>query len=173
MLEVPRIWTDIEHPTEIGFFDRGPVDSTRMASGGTWSVYWYNGLLVSSEMARGLDVLELVPSAFISQNEIEAANTVKLEYLNAQGQPTYVWPPSFSLARAYVDQLTRSNGLATARIAATRQALSSAEAATGAERRTALEQLASQLDGDARGARDGAKVRKLAAAVRDLAGATR
>jgi hypothetical protein len=166
-------WTDIEHPTEIGFFDRGPVDSTRMASGGTWSVYWYNGLLVSSEMARGLDVLELVPSAFISQNEIEAANTVKLEYLNAQGQPTYVWPPSFSLARAYVDQLTRSNGLATARIAATRQALSSAEAATGAERRTALEQLASQLDGDARGARDGAKVRKLAAAVRDLAGATR
>ena len=52
-------WTDAAHPKEIAFFDRGPVDSTKMASGGSWSVYWYNGVIVSSEISRGLDIFEL------------------------------------------------------------------------------------------------------------------
>ena len=52
-------WTDAAHPKEIAFFDRGPVDSTRMAIGGSWSAYWYNGVIVSSEIARGLDIFEL------------------------------------------------------------------------------------------------------------------
>ncbi|HET9603577.1 MAG TPA: hypothetical protein VFO96_04755, partial [Gemmatimonadales bacterium] len=63
-------WTDAAHPKEIAFFDRGPIDSTEMQSGGSWSVYWYNGNIVSSEIARGLDIFQLKPSAFISQNEI-------------------------------------------------------------------------------------------------------
>src|SRR5690606_21829554 len=104
-------WTDADNPYEIAFHDRGPSDPDRQGSGGTWSVYWYNGSIVSSEIARGLDIFELVPSAHISQNEIDAANTVRLEYLNAQGQPRYEWPPSFPLTRAYVDQLERSGGL--------------------------------------------------------------
>jgi hypothetical protein len=162
-------WTDPSNPIEIGFFDRGPVDSTRMANGGSWSVYWYNGVIVSSEISRGLDILELVPSAYMSQNEIDAAKTVKLTYLNAQGQPIHVWPPSFPLARAYADQLERTSGLSTARLAAVRQALSSAESASGAQRRDALAKLASELDGEASGSRDAARVRKLAAAARDLA----
>jgi hypothetical protein len=166
-------WTDAKNPVEIAFFDRGPTDSTRIGAGGTWSVYWYNGVLVSSEIARGLDILELAPSAFVSQNEIDAAKTVRLDYLNAQGQPQIVWPPSFALARAYVDQLERSSGLAAERIAAVRQALSGAEQASGAQRRDALTQLATQLDGDAGGAGDAAKVRTLAGAVRALGGATR
>ncbi|MGH7444281.1 MAG: LVIVD repeat-containing protein, partial [Longimicrobiales bacterium] len=150
-------------------FDRGPVDATRMASGGSWSVYWYNGAIVSSEIARGLDIFELTPSAFISQNEIDAARTVHLDYLNTQGQPQFVWPPSFALAGAYVDQLERWNGLSADRIAAVRSALSAAESASGASRRTALTELASQLDSDAAGARDAARVRTLADAVRALA----
>jgi hypothetical protein len=160
-------WTDAAHPKEIAFFDRGPVDSTRMGNGGTWSVYWYNGVLVSSEISRGLDVLELTPSGLISQNEIDAAKTVRLEYLNTQGQPKFVWPASFALARAFVDQLERSKGLSSGRIAATRQALATAESASGTARREALAQLATQLEGDARGM-DAAKVRTLAGAVRDL-----
>ncbi|MEN9592487.1 MAG: hypothetical protein RJA21_954 [Gemmatimonadota bacterium] len=80
-------WTDAANPKEIASFDRGPVDSTRMEMGGSWSVYWYNGNIVSSEIARGMDVAQLMPSEFISQNEIDAANTVKWDYLNAQGQP--------------------------------------------------------------------------------------
>jgi hypothetical protein len=166
-------WTDVRHPKEIAFFDRGPVDSTRMGSGGTWSVYWYNGALVSSEISRGLDILELVPSGFLSKNEIDAAKTVHLDYLNAQGQPKFVWPASFALARAYVDQLERSNGLAAGRIAAVRIALNGAEGLSGSARRDALTQLASQIDGDAGGAADGAKVRTLTGAVRDLGNAAR
>src|SRR5215204_1777744 len=65
-------WTDPKHPKEIAFFDRGPVDSTEMGSGGYWSTYWYNGVIVSSEISRGLDIFELKPSGFISQNEIDA-----------------------------------------------------------------------------------------------------
>ena len=161
-------FTDAAHPKEIAFFDRGPVDSTRMAGGGSWSVYWYNGVMVSSEISRGLDIFELTPSGLLSQNEIDAAKTVHLDYLNTQGQPKFVWPASFSLARAYVDQLERSGGLAASRIAAVRQALASAERNTVAQRSGALSQLASQLDNDANASRDVAKVHTLATAVRDL-----
>ena len=34
------------------------------AIGGSWGAYWYNGLIYSSEMARGLDILELVPTGY-------------------------------------------------------------------------------------------------------------
>jgi hypothetical protein len=164
-------WTDVTHPKEIAFFDRGPVDSTRMASGGSWSVYWYNGVMVSSEISRGLDIVELTPSAFISQNEIDAAKSVKWDYLNTQGQRKIVWPPSFALSGAYLDQLERSHGLAAARITALRTALGSAQKASGAARRDALTQLASQIDADASGSSDGAKVQKLSDSVKALAGA--
>src|SRR5689334_14160289 len=104
-------WTDAAHPKEIAFFDRGPVDSTKMVGAGEWSAYWYNGIIVGSEIARGLDIFELKPSGFISQNEIDAAKSVRLDYFNTQDQPKFVWPASFVLARAYVDQLARSSGL--------------------------------------------------------------
>jgi hypothetical protein len=163
-------WTDAAHPKEIAFFDRGPVDSTRLASGGSWSIYWYNGVMVSSEISRGLDIFELTPSPLVSQNEIDAAKTVKLEYLNTQGQPKLVWPASFALARAYLDQLERSNGLESGRIASTRKALDDAEHGDEAKRHEALTALATELDAQAGQAADGAKVRKLAEAVRGVAG---
>jgi hypothetical protein len=163
-------WTDAAHPREIAYFDRGPVDPQKLELAGSWSVYWYNGVMVSSEIQRGLDIFELTPSAFISQNEIDAAKTVHLDYLNTQGQPKIVWPPSFALARAYADQLGRSNGLSSARLAAVRASLSAAESASGGARTTALASLASQIDADASGSSDGAKVRLLAGAVRALAG---
>jgi hypothetical protein len=162
-------WTDAARPKEIAFFDRGPVNPDRMVMGGSWSVYWYNGVIVSSEIARGLDILELEPSQFLSQNEIDAAKTVKLDYLNAQGQPQFVWPASFPLARAYLDQLERSNGLAAGRVSAVRQSLDGAEKASGSARQKALSQLASQLEGDARASSDAGKVQMLAGAVKELA----
>jgi len=161
-------WTDPSHPKEIAFFDRGPMDPNRLVSAGSWSVYWYNGSIVSSEIARGLDIFQLVPSAFISQNEIDAARTVHFEYLNAQGQPRLVWPATFSLARAYVDQLGRSNGLSADRRGAITSALASAEKMSGDQRRGALTQLATQLTSDASGSSDAAKVRMLADAVKRL-----
>src|SRR6266850_1183816 len=69
-------WTDPAHPREIAFFDRGPVDATKMEDGGSWSAYWYNGVIVSSEISRGLDILELQPSGLLSENEIAAAKLV-------------------------------------------------------------------------------------------------
>ena len=161
-------WTDPAKPFEIAYHDRGPVDSTKLVSGGSWSVYWYNGHIVSSEIARGLDVFELKPSEFISQNEIDAAKTVHFAELNAQGQPKMVWPPSFALARAFVDQLERNKCLPADRVAAVRQSLSAAERASATERRAALTQLSTQLESDAGSSCDGARVQKLMGAVRDL-----
>jgi hypothetical protein len=161
-------WTDISKPMEIAFHDRGPVDSTRMGNGGSWSVYWYNGVIVNSEISRGLDIFDLTPSEYISQNEIDAAKTVKLDYLNTQGQPKFIWPASYAKARAFVDQLERSNGLSGARIAAVRGALDGAEKGSGPRRTAALTALAKQVDGDANSSSDSAKVKMLAGAVREL-----
>ena len=166
-------WTDPSHPKEIAFHDRGPLAADRMVSGGSLSVYWYNGLIVSSEIARGLDIFELVPSGFISQNEIEAAKTVHYDYLNAQGQPKMVWPPSFALARAYLDQLERTRGQAADKIAAARTGLANAEKLSGQARKNALAALAVHLHADANGASDSPRAHTLASSVDDLANATR
>ena len=166
-------WTDPARPYEIAFHDRGPLDAERMMSAGSWSVYWYNGLIVSSEIARGLDIFELVPSAFLTQNEIDAANTVRFEWLNAQEQPKITWPPSFPLTRAYLDQLERSRGLSSDRIASVRSALSAAERQSGQARRDALSALAAQLHTEANSSSDAPKAHMLAGAIGDLANAQR
>jgi hypothetical protein len=162
-------WTDPRSPVEIAFHDRGPLNPDRMQMAGSWSVYWYNGVIVSSEIARGLDVFELTPSALVSQNEIDAAKSVRLDYLNAQGQPKFVWPTTFALAGAYLDQLERSGGLSASRIESTRRGLASAENASGAQRRQALAGMADELSGEAGGSRDADKVRMLSATLQDLA----
>jgi hypothetical protein len=162
-------WTDPAHPKEIAFFDRGPMDSTKLEAAGSWSAYWYNGYIYSSEIARGFDVLELQPSALLTQNELDAAKLVHVAFQNVQDQQKIVWPAAFAVSRAYVDQLERSHGLAAARIAAVRTALSGAEGKAGAARKSALTALATQLDRDAATSTDGAKVRTLAASVRALA----
>ena len=162
-------WTDSRNPVEIAFFDRGPLDPERLLLGGSWSAYWYNGYTYSSEINRGLDVLALQPSGFLTQNEIDAANTVVLDYFNVQEQQRFAWPPTFVLARAYLDQLERGRGLVADRIAAVRSELARLEAMSAQARRGGLTQLATQLDGDAARAADATKVRTLGSVVRQLA----
>ena len=159
-------WTDGANPKEIASFDRGPVDSTRMEMGGSWSVYWYNGNIVSSEIARGMDVAQLVPSEFISQNEIDAANTVKWDYLNAQGQPKISWPPSFALAKAYTDQLERKGCVASARIGDIRAQIANAEKSNGAARNAVLAKLVTDVEGSR--SCDSAKIDMLKKSLQDL-----
>jgi hypothetical protein len=161
-------FTDPRNVKEIAYFDRGPMDPNKLYVSGSWSAYWYNGLIYSSEITRGLDILELKPNAWLTQNELDAAKLVRFNELNVQDQPQFVWSPAFVVARAYLDQLARGNGLAADKIAAARDALGMAEKASGDARRSALSQLASQLDGDAAGAGDGKRVRALAAVVREL-----
>ncbi|MEX2270404.1 MAG: hypothetical protein WD690_02965 [Vicinamibacterales bacterium] len=162
-------WTDPAKPFEIAFFDRGPVNPTRLMTGGSWSVYWYNGLIISSEITRGLDILELVPGPLVTQNEIDAAKTVTFPEFNAQEQRKFVWPPSFAKARAFVDQLNRSNGLPDARLEALYGELDAAEKATGTARARALNAIATRLSRDVASSTDKAKVQMLIAAVKELA----
>jgi LVIVD repeat len=162
-------WTDVSHPKEIAFFDRGPIDPNRLVLGGSWSAYWYNGLIVSSEIARGLDIFELLPSGLITQNEIDAAKTVHFDSYNTQDQQKFVWPPSFALAKAYLDQLERSKGLDATKLKSARDVISGAEHANTQQRRTALTQLAAQLNTGLAGSTDQPKLKLLAAALSDLA----
>jgi hypothetical protein len=165
-------FTDASHPYEIAHFDRGPVDATKLVTAGYWAGYWYNGHIIGSEMARGLDIFELTPSEYLSQNEIDAAKLVRWDEFNPQSQPKIVWPAAFPVVRSYLDQLVRGQGLAPSRTSAIAGLLNGAEKLSGADRRNALNALAAQLDGDAQGAADSARVRAMAAAVRDLANAS-
>lgn len=158
-------WTDPSHPIEIGFFDRGP-------GGGYWSTYWYNGAIISSDEARGLDVHELTPSGYLSQNEIDAAKSVRYEEFNAQGQPHAVWPPTFSLARAYLDQLERNNGLASTRITDIRNALTTAENGGCGNRNNALAALVPLVQADLGSATDKGRVELVAKAILQLSKTT-
>ena len=182
-------FTDPDKPFEIAFFDRGPVDApplidagpsggtrappARGTIGGSWGAYYYNGAIYSSEMARGLDILELTPSAHLSANEIAAAKLVVLDQFNPQSQPRITWPAAFPVVRSYLDQLVRNNGLAEARTTAIDVALAAAEKQAGATRRSALGRLASQVDRDAASATDGARVRALSAEIKRLASVSR
>ena len=121
-------FTDATHPYEIAYFDRGPIDAKTFILGGDWSAYWYNGYIYGSEIARGLDVFRLVPSKFLTQNEIDAANLVQLGELNVQNQQKITWPSQLVVARAYLDQLGRSQGLPTKRIADLNKAIARAQA---------------------------------------------
>jgi len=120
-------FTDPAHPFEIAYFDRGPIDPKMLILGGEWSAYWYNGHIYGSEIARGLDVFELEPTKFLTQNEIDAAKTVHVSELNVQNQQKIEWPAQLIIAKAYLDQLERSQALQTNRIADLRRAIANAE----------------------------------------------
>ena len=120
-------FTDADHPQEIAYFDRGPIDPKMLVLGGDWSAYWYNGHIYGSEIARGLDVFELTPTEHLSQNEIDAAKSVQVNELNVQNQQKIVWPRKLVVAKAYIDQLERSKGLPANQIASLRDAIQKAE----------------------------------------------
>jgi hypothetical protein len=120
-------FTDPTHPVEIAYFDRGPIDPKTLVLGGFWSAYWYNGLIYGSEIARGLDVFELTPSKFLTQNEIDAAKTVRVSELNVQNQQKIEWPAQLVVAKAYLDQLTRTQALPAKQISDLEKAIKGAE----------------------------------------------
>jgi hypothetical protein len=169
-------FTDSARPVEIAFFDRGPIDATQLIAGGYWSAYWYNGNIYATEIARGIDVLRLTPSADLSQNEIDAAKTVYLDRFNAQYQPRFTWPASSVVARAYLDQLTRTKAILPARAAAVKAALDGADTIrTGRERNAAalvnrLERAGTDLEIDAGKAvaRDAVRLRSLAETIKGI-----
>lgn len=75
--------TDPDRPEEIAYFDRGPWDTESLSMAGSWSAYYYNGHVYSSEIQRGLDVLRL------TDPRLAEAEWVRLEEFNPQSQPEY------------------------------------------------------------------------------------
>jgi len=156
-------FTDPAKPFEIAFFDRGPVDAYRLITAGHWSAYWYNGAIYGPEMARGLDVLRLKPSKHLSQSEVDAANAVRLPEFNPQQQPRVTWPATAVVARAYLDQLTRSSGIQPAKASALRGALDKSN-------RAGLASMAGELEKEAASATGAtaSRLRALAATIKTL-----
>ena len=52
-------FTDSANPREIAWFDRGPLSKSELVLGGSWSAYFYDGLIYSSDIQQGFDVLKL------------------------------------------------------------------------------------------------------------------
>ena len=104
-------FTDPARPVEVAHFDRGPISAERLYVGGSWSAYWFNGRIYSSEIVRGLDVLRLVPSEHLSAAEIAAAEAITADEINPQTQTRVTWADTPDVANAYLDQLTRANGV--------------------------------------------------------------
>ncbi len=155
-------FTDAAHPYEIAYFDRGAIDAKTLILGGYWSAYWYNGYIYGSEIARGLDVFKLVPSKYLTQNEIDAAKLVRLNELNVQDQPKIAWPSQLVVARAYLDQLSRSQALPAERIAAIDAAIARAQASDmGKEDLDGLRAMGESLQANASAAADSADAKRL------------
>ena len=120
-------FTDSENPVEIAYFDRGPIDEEELITAGYWSTYWYNGYIYGTEIARGLDVLQLAPSDLLTENEIAAASLPHATAaFNPQQQTQFRWPAEPVVARAYLDQLMRGNALTSAQQDALTEALDEA-----------------------------------------------
>jgi len=144
-------FTDSANPFEIAYFDRGPIHEEHLILGGYWSTYWYRGKIYGTEIARGLDVLALLPSEYLSANEVAAATIANQgERFNPQQQFEVTWPAEPVVAGAYIDQLQRSNSLSQSMLA---------------DLNAALERSASQLTGGARDADLATKLDALSAAV--------
>jgi hypothetical protein len=167
-------FTDSTTPVEIAFFDRGPIDAKNLMLGGFWSAYWYNGQIYGSEIARGIDIFSLTPSEHLTQNELDAAMMIRTEELNTQEQQKIVWPAAMPVARAYLDQLTRSKGIQPERARAVKTAIDHADSIrTGKERGAPavldqLDAVAAQLEGDAAAAagHDAMRLKALAATIK-------
>jgi hypothetical protein len=166
-------FTDSAHPVEIAFFDRGPIDA-KLVTAGFWATYWYNGHIYGSEMGRGVDVFRLTPSQYLSQSEIDAATLVHVTEFNAQHQPRMNWPPSFVVARAYVDQLARDIAISGDRAEDVKRTLDRVERLPSGQARSAgvaeLDELATGFERDANSAAgvDASRLRALATTIRAL-----
>jgi len=162
-------FTDAAHPMEIAYFDRGPIDPKMLVLGGYWSAYWYNGNIYGSEIARGLDVFELSPTKFLTQNEIDAAKTVQVAALNVQNQQKIEWPAKLVVAKAYLDQLERSQALPADQITSLQKAIQSAETSHMSKSNVAkLKRMAPSVEKSAATAKNPVDAKRLSALAQIL-----
>ena len=167
-------FTDPENAFEVAFFDRGPLSAEALFTGGYWSTYWHNGRIYGAEISRGIDVFRLTPTEHLSQAEIDAAELIQIDQFNAQMQPLTIWPAVVPVARAYLDQLVRGNGILNDRVPDVGNILDRAERGTATAMQ--LAEVAAQLDQDATAIRagtlggDAERLSTLAELLRNLGG---
>ena len=174
-------FTDSSNPVEIAFFDRGPLDEEELITAGYWSTYWYGGHIYGTEIARGLDVFSLEPSDFITANEIAAASLKDADLtVNAQTQQQVMWPDVPVVARAYMDQLQRSNVIAGGQVLQLNTALDQAEGLLSSNSSNSglaneLDELAEAMEdeGNDRNGRSRARYLSLATTLEGIAGQLR
>ena len=117
-------FTDSATPVEIAFFDRGPIDAKNLIARRLLV-----GLLVQRPHLRLRDRarhrhLPLLPSEYLTQNEIDAATLVRIDEFNAQEQPKIVWPAAIAGgARLSRSADARARASSRARAAAVKAAL--------------------------------------------------
>ncbi|HIN11770.1 MAG TPA: DUF305 domain-containing protein [Acidobacteria bacterium] len=170
-------FTDSSNPVEIAFFDRGPLNPDRLVMAGYWSAYWYRGFIYGTEIVRGLDVLELLPSEYLTRDEIAAASLVAPATFNAQQQRRIDWPARPLVARVYLDQLGRSDAIAAERRVALSDLLDRTDQMLADGSRTdaaiaeQLDTAAAALERDSAGAsgRNQKRLRSLAETLTNLA----
>ena len=170
-------FTDSSNPVEIAFFDRGPLNPDRLVMAGYWSAYWYRGFIYGTEIVRGLDVLELLPSEYLTRDEIAAASLVAPATFNAQQQRRIDWPARPLVARVYLDQLGRSDAIAAERRVALSDLLDRTDQTLADGSRTdaaiaeQLDTAAAALERDSAGAsgRNQKRLRSLAETLTNLA----
>lgn len=150
-------FTDPTKPVEVAYFDRGPISAERLYVGGSWSAYWFNGRIYSSEIARGLDVLKLVPSDQLSAAEIAAAEAIMAEEINPQLQTRVEWEDTPDVAAAYVDQLARTDAIEDAVEARARTVIEGWR--SGSADKRAARRLSTELATAPEGATDATKAR--------------
>jgi len=157
-------FTDSANPIEIAYFDRGPIDPDNLILAGYWSAYWYDGYIYGTEIARGLDVFKLLPSEFLTENEIAAASLIKPGTFNPQQQRRIDWPASPEVARAYLDQLESTGVVSSERVDEVKRTLEGTDPA-------ALDSLASELERDSGRAsgRNQTRLQSLAQTVKGIA----
>jgi uncharacterized protein (DUF305 family) len=164
-------FTDSTKPTEIAFFDRGPISDKASVLGGYWSTYWYDGRIYGTEIARGLDILELAPSPFLTANELAAAKVANQgRVFNPQQQFPVEWPDAPVVARAFVDQLQREGRFTAQQVATLSAMLDKAQAqldAGGKDAKVAAE-LRTHV-GHLKGAAPGSRAAMLARVMEALA----
>ena len=143
-------FTDSTNPIEIAYFDRGPIHEKELLTGGFWSVYYYQGAIYGTEIARGLDVLKLLPSEFLSTNEIAAAALAypamgPSKLFNPQQQIPMAWPDMPIVASAYVDQFERAKAMSSVTADNVRQLLSQLAGLIKANKSSEVEEVVSSI----------------------------
>ncbi len=76
-------FNDPKNPREIGYWDPDNRIDPEIENGSSWSAYYYNGHVYSSDMRRGLDVLKL------TDPRLRAAERVTFDEFNPQTQTGY------------------------------------------------------------------------------------